>query len=62
MPRHLIQHVLQKRDSRVEFTFPSTIQVQRDFDLGFQGIAFYCGRPISHLSLPSQAIFACQPS
>ena len=48
MTRHLVQHVLEKRHTRIEFTFTRTVQVYFDLNLSFQCIAFHSCLTLRH--------------
>ncbi len=48
VPGHLIEHVLEKRDTGIEMAATAAIQVHTDLDLGLQSIAFYRGLAFSH--------------
>ena len=51
MAGDLVEHVLEERHADIEACLASTIQVDRDLDLGFQGIAFDGCRAFGHHQL-----------
>src|SRR5918999_4211552 len=52
MPRHLIQHVIKKRQAGVEIGSTRTVEVEGHRDLGFFGVAFDSRRLRKHSVLP----------
>ena len=48
MTRHLIEHVLEKRDPRVEPALPGPVQVDGRPNLGFEGVAADLCRTWAH--------------
>ena len=55
MAGDLIQHVLQKRYTGIEFGFAGTIEINADGNLGFAGIAGNSGG--THVKLPINGLF-----
>ena len=45
---HLIEHVLEKRDTGVEPCFAASIEVEAELDLSFLGVSFDCGFALLH--------------
>ncbi len=51
VPRHLVQHVFQEWDARLQFCPAGAVQVYAGGDLGFQGVSLHCGLALRHTSL-----------
>jgi hypothetical protein len=48
MTGHLIEHVIKKRDTSLEFSPTVPVKINGDLNLSLQGIAFYRGLACSH--------------